>query len=251
MRVVMVTYPSGRADAILAALADRQVPVDAIVVDRGRRHLGDGVRRARQVMRRSGPRAVLRRLEKRAKRAATQRGSGPSDRDRYEAFCSAVHFVDDINDDAGTEALSELAPDLVVLGASRILKDHIIDIPPMGVLNAHPGVLPAYRGVDVVPWAVLNGDPLGVTVHYVDSGIDTGPSVAQRLFHIEPGDTVAALQARSDQLAGQLMAEVVAQLAHGEPLEVIPLDGQPSHLYTRMSPDEQRRVEEILAQRMR
>jgi methionyl-tRNA formyltransferase len=51
---------------------------------------------------------------------------------------------------------------LILLGGARILKRPILECARLAVLNAHPGLLPAYRGVDVIPWALHNGDPVGV-----------------------------------------------------------------------------------------
>ncbi len=66
----------------------------------------------------------------------------------------------------------------------------MLEMPTLGTLNAHPGLLPRYRGVDVVAWAVLNGDPVGVSVHLVDAGIDTGRICRTRELPIHRGDTL-------------------------------------------------------------
>ncbi len=47
-------------------------------------------------------------------------------------------------------------------------------MPKIGVLNAHGGILPEYRGMNVMEWSLLQGDQIGVTVHFIDSKIDTG-----------------------------------------------------------------------------
>src|SRR6266851_5667457 len=52
----------------------------------------------------------------------------------------------------------------------------------LGILNAHIGILPKYRGRCVVEWSVLQGDPTGVTVFFIDSGIDTGGRIVLREF---------------------------------------------------------------------
>jgi methionyl-tRNA formyltransferase len=123
-----------------------------------------------------------------------------------------VREVADANEAECERLLKSLAPDLLVLGTSRILRPHILSIPRVGVLNPHPGLLPDYRGVDVIPWAIYNGDPVGVTIHFVDRGIDTGDVVAQRRFEVRPGDTLASLRRRADAMLGELMARAVSQL---------------------------------------
>lgn len=110
--------------------------------------------------------------------------------------------------------LRALAPDLVVIGTSSILRPHVIAI-PRGVLNAHPGLLPAYRGVDVIPWAIHNGDPVGITIHFVDPGVDTGDIVVRQTIDVRPTDTLSSLKKRAGQAAAESMADTVRRLMTG------------------------------------
>jgi methionyl-tRNA formyltransferase len=63
----------------------------------------------------------------------------------------------------------------------RILKEAVLALPPLGVLNLHSGLLPDYRGVMASFWAMLNGEKqLGTSLHYIDdASIDTGRIIAQ------------------------------------------------------------------------
>jgi len=90
--------------------------------------------------------------------------------------------VSDHNGPATATALSQLEPDIIVLGGAGIIKRHIFSKPKIGTLNVHPGLLPEYRGQSVVPWAIWNGDELGATAHFVDGGLDTGPIVVKRKY---------------------------------------------------------------------
>src|SRR5436309_2693224 len=56
----------------------------------------------------------------------------------------------------------------------------VIEAFRLGILNAHIGVLPAYRGMNVAEWAALEGGSVGCSVHFIDTGIDTGPILATR-----------------------------------------------------------------------
>lgn len=67
-------------------------------------------------------------------------------------------------------------------GCGVIFKADILNHAKHGLLNAHPGYLPDYRGLDPVCWAVSRGDPQGATVHFMDEGIDTGPILIRRRF---------------------------------------------------------------------
>lgn len=82
----------------------------------------------------------------------------------------------------------ELArPDLVIFTGGGIIRKAMLDVPTIGVLNCHMGVLPGYRGVDSVNWALLNREPssIGYTTHLMDEGIDTGPIVQKYSLGID------------------------------------------------------------------
>ncbi len=66
--------------------------------------------------------------------------------------------------------------------ANVIYREPAISAFRLGILNAHIGILPKYRGRCVVEWSVLQGDPTGVTVFFIDSGIDTGGRIVLREF---------------------------------------------------------------------
>jgi hypothetical protein len=204
---VVLTIRSARGVAILEALHDARVRVDAVVLDRGDLSWRASIRKLRRSLRRGGLEEAWRRVARRSQRILAGRGR-ESRKQRpasaYRAFADAVYEIADPNSEAGLRLLKELAPDLLVLGSARIVAPRVITVPPMGVLNAHPGLLPDYRGVDVIPWALRNGDPLGVSVHYVDAGIDTGDVVAQCSFDVRPGDTLQSLTRHATAMASRL-----------------------------------------------
>jgi methionyl-tRNA formyltransferase len=69
----------------------------------------------------------------------------------------------------------EWSPDLIVFSGGNILRPRLLEIPRLGVLNLHLGLLPETRGMSSPEWSLLTGIPIGVTIHYIDAGIDTGP----------------------------------------------------------------------------
>jgi len=95
--------------------------------------------------------------------------------------------------------LRELKPDVIfVWSYPMILRQEIIDIPKNAAVNLHFGLLPEYRGVNGIRWALLNGESTtGVTLHYIDSGIDTGDIIARVSFPIEPPDDIRSLMIKS------------------------------------------------------
>lgn len=154
----------------------------------------------------------------------------------YRQFTDEVHVVANFNDPTCVELLRGLQPDLIVLGGARILKSPTMQTARLAVLNAHPGLLPRYRGVHVIPWAVLNGDPLGVTVHVVNDGVDTGGICRQGTITPVPGDTLAGLQAKVEALAGRLMLQTIHEVQATGEVHTTPNPPEGGTLYHRMDP---------------
>ena len=68
----------------------------------------------------------------------------------------------------------------VINGGLPIVKKNILKLPSKGFLNAHPGILPKYRGQNPVQWSIHNFDPVGATIHLMDENIDTGPILIKK-----------------------------------------------------------------------
>ncbi len=108
--------------------------------------------------------------------------------------------------------------DLIVLaGYMRLLTPTIVN-PYMGrMINVHPSLLPAFPGKDALGQALAYGVKLtGITVHFVDTGMDTGPIVAQQAIEVQPHDTAETLAERIHEIERKLYPQVVAQIAQGK-----------------------------------
>ena len=88
-----------------------------------------------------------------------------------------------------------------------ILRAEFIDLFPDGVVNLHPSFLPYNRGANPNVWSIVEGTPAGVTLHYIDSGIDTGDIIAQRNVEVEPVDTGQSLYHRLEHACLELFAQ--------------------------------------------
>lgn len=75
------------------------------------------------------------------------------------------------------DTLRKLSLDVGLHKAGVIYRDVTIDAFRLGILNHHIGILPAYRGRSVLEWSILQGDPVGITVFFIDTGIDTGARI--------------------------------------------------------------------------
>lgn len=123
---------------------------------------------------------------------------------------------------AWSAALADLIagfePDWVVsAGFMRILDATFLERFPQRVVNSHPALLPAFPGAHAVADALAYGVKVtGCTVHLVDSGVDTGPIIAQRAVLVNPGDDEESLHERIKNVEWRLLPEVVNHLVtHG------------------------------------
>jgi folate-dependent phosphoribosylglycinamide formyltransferase PurN len=133
------------------------------------------------------------------------------------------------------ETLRRLAPDVLVLVGSPIVPQALLAVPRLGTVNAHYGLLPAYRGMNVTEWSVLRGDPVGVSVHLVDEGIDTGAILLREEIPIGPSETFTSLRRKHQDVAAQLLVRACLQLQDGaaRPQPQAAADGRQ---YYRMHP---------------
>jgi phosphoribosylglycinamide formyltransferase 1 len=120
-------------------------------------------------------------------------------------------------DQAMLEKLAEHRVQAVVLaGFMRILSSRFIDAFPCRIINTHPALLPAFPGLHAVEQAIAHGVKVaGCTVHFVDSGVDTGPIIAQACVPVLASDDAASLHERIKANEHDLLPRVVSLLAQG------------------------------------
>ncbi|WP_375104737.1 phosphoribosylglycinamide formyltransferase [Paenibacillus sp. RS8] len=107
---------------------------------------------------------------------------------------------------------------LVVLAGYMRLITPVLLTPYAGrIINIHPSLLPAFAGKDAIGQALEYGVKLtGVTVHFVDGGMDTGPVIAQRSVALQDNDTADSLAERIHKVEYELYPEVVGAFASGK-----------------------------------
>lgn len=125
--------------------------------------------------------------------------------------------VGNINDQDATAAIDAADLDwLFVIGWSQIVGEEVLALPLRGCVGMHPTLLPIGRGRASIPWSIIKGlDETGVTMFVLDSGVDTGPVLAQSAVTIEADETATTLYEKIDQLHVSLMREVWPGLASG------------------------------------
>ena len=110
--------------------------------------------------------------------------------------------------------LLRLNPDIVLVGSwGEKIKKEIYDIPKIATINAHPSLLPKYRGPNPYFWTIRNREQTsGVTFHLVDSDFDTGAILAQEEIKIFPSDTGKSLKERTVLVARGVVCELLNSL---------------------------------------
>ena len=122
-----------------------------------------------------------------------------------------------IKDREAINQIRALAPDVIVVMAyGQILPRAVLEIPKIACLNLHASLLPRWRGAAPIQAAVAAGDrEAGMTVMYMDEGLDTGDILLQRKIDISPSETGATLHDRLAQIAPEALLESLRLLATG------------------------------------
>jgi methionyl-tRNA formyltransferase len=122
---------------------------------------------------------------------------------------NASHFVG---------CLRALRPDLIVVVAfGQILSDEVLGVPPSGAINLHASLLPRYRGVAPINWAIVEGEAeTGVTTMFMARKVDAGEIILTRTTPIGDRETAGELSGRLSAMGAELLAETIELIARGE-----------------------------------
>ncbi len=136
-----------------------------------------------------------------------------------------VQQPEDVNAPESLERIRALAPDLLVTAAyGQILSAELLSIPPLGGINLHGSILPAYRGAAPVARAIQNGETeTGVTVIRMTPRIDAGGMIAFARTPIDPNETAGELEDRLARIGAPLVAESIVAIVNNT-AKVIPQD---------------------------
>lgn len=124
-----------------------------------------------------------------------------------------IAFCGDMNSNAAQVQIAKWSPDLIVFAGGNILRSRALKIPRLGVLNVHLGLLPEIRGMSSPEWSLLESRPLGITIHYMNAGIDTGPILKKyELRQEHECKSLSDLRHRLIALGVEKTAEVIDRL---------------------------------------
>jgi hypothetical protein len=220
--VLLTRAGSSRVPAMLTALGN--VPFARLTVVAERKRQAPALARIEQRLRSDGLAWLTQRFSRngagpKVNGGSTGQGTGQSLPD-LAGFCRergiALIETGPFDKPEAIAAVKSLAGDLGILAGGPILRKDLLASFRLGVLNAHMGLIPVYRGMNVAEWAVLEGGSVGCSVHLIDEGIDTGPLLARRVLDTFDCRDVGALRAMVDEAQLALLAEVLrAMLASG------------------------------------
>lgn len=122
-----------------------------------------------------------------------------------------------LKDDAVFEELKALAPELIVVVAyGKILPENILNLPKYGCINGHASILPAYRGASPIQWCIVKGESeTGVTIMYMDKGMDTGDIIEIERVKIGEEETADELFDRLSFVSADLTVRTIDKIANG------------------------------------
>lgn len=129
-----------------------------------------------------------------------------------------VYLVQSMKEAAVSNFVDSLQPDIACVACfSQLIPEEILSLPKHGFLNIHPSLLPDHRGPDPLFWIFRSGDQdrTGVTLHWMDEGLDTGDILSQRPISLPDGITGQEADKRCATLGGEMLLEGLEQIAAG------------------------------------
>lgn len=149
-----------------------------------------------------------------------QRIQAPPIKQELPAASFPILQPERIRHEQAVNQIRALGPDVIVVMAyGQILPKSVLEIPAIACLNLHASLLPRHRGAAPIQAAIAAGDSVtGITVIYMDEGLDTGDILLHRKLAILPNETGGTLHDRLAQLAPNALLDALDQLANGTAL---------------------------------
>ncbi|MFT5248460.1 MAG: methionyl-tRNA formyltransferase [bacterium] len=119
-----------------------------------------------------------------------------------------------VNSETSLNKISNYDCDVLVsMSFNQIFRKEIINLTPIGIINCHAGKLPFYRGRNILNWVLINDEKeFGITVHFVDEGIDTGDIILQETFPITEKDNYKTLLEKSYSSCANILYQSLVQI---------------------------------------
>ncbi len=146
--------------------------------------------------------------------------------------------VGSLKEQSVADTIRDIAPDLMVVVAFRILPREIFTIPSLGTFNLHASLLPRYRGAAPINWAIVGGEKeTGVTTFFLDEKMDTGKIILQKKIGIGENETAGELTDRLSLLGAETVVETL-KLVEGGNAPVVEQDNTLASRAPKISKDD-------------
>lgn len=133
-----------------------------------------------------------------------------------------VSYTNNPNGSEYIEMLKTRRPDIIINQSQFIIKKELLNIATIGILNRHNALLPKNRGRITPFWVLYNEEAeSGVSIHFVDEGIDSGPILVQKRFNIDKNETFGSLVKKNYKWANKAIIEALDNIEKG-PVNYIP-----------------------------
>lgn len=125
-----------------------------------------------------------------------------------------TYQVSSVNGELTEQIIKESSPDIVIQAGAGILKENIFSIPKYGTLNVHHGFAPEIRGIKSTYWCLHYGlhNLIGVTCHYIDKTLDTGPVIKQYRYNYNPSTSFIDIQLDLCKNGAKILTESVNEI---------------------------------------
>jgi folate-dependent phosphoribosylglycinamide formyltransferase PurN len=162
-----------------------------------------------------------------------------------------VEYVEKHSSPETRAVLEKHAINFVLLTSSNwLIKEPLLSMADTRVINAHCARLPAHRSLDSLPWSIVDNDKIGLTTHFVDAGIDTGPILVFLEVQPEPGDNLTSLRARVNEKMPEAFVQSILGLRDKT---IVPRPQKPEDgvHHAPMTVDQLLNAEQLLQERIR
>jgi folate-dependent phosphoribosylglycinamide formyltransferase PurN len=233
LRVIVLTH--GDAESLLGNLLKLEnVEVAGVFIETevNRRVYGMGEKLRRSIRYDGYAATAMRGLRALARRGGSGRAATDRIRESQQSLSrfagglgASVHFLSNYHTEEAMGLMRAAEADLGVVWGTNILKECVFRIPRLGSINIHQGLAPYYRGGPPVFWELYNGErEIGVTVHFVESKVDTGEIIVQETlpliydysYGLNYESFIADYRARMMGHCVRLMVNAVTLIADGE-----------------------------------
>jgi methionyl-tRNA formyltransferase len=128
-----------------------------------------------------------------------------------------IQVVSNINDAECIEFIKHHTPEVLAVCGTTVIRPEVFTLTPKGAINIHTGITPEYRSANPIFWALYRGEPekVGVTIHFVDQGIDTGPIIHQDTVPVYADDTLATIYVRCIRRGAELYSRTLSEIEDG------------------------------------